>query len=75
MSDSQNNQFDKSDLDLDPMTLVLKLALDMIKMYHHTTNKVYMSGHSKVVAQTDRQTHRHTDTQYIKTLPSRIRGL
>ena len=33
-----DNQFYKSDLDLDPMTLVLKLDLDMVKMYHHTKN-------------------------------------
>ena len=47
MSDSQNNQFYKSDLDLDPMTMALKLDLDMVKMYHHTKNDVSMSRHSK----------------------------
>ena len=42
------------------MTLILKLDLDMVKMYHHTTNKVSMSTASKVIARTD--TDRHTDT-------------
>ena len=39
-SNSQDNQFYKSDLDrnLDIMTLVLKLDLDMVKIYHHTKN-------------------------------------
>ena len=39
------------------MTLILKLDLDMVKMYHHTKNEVSMSRHSKVIAQTDTQTH------------------
>ena len=75
-SNSQNDQFYKSDLDLDPMTLVLKLDLDMARMYPHTKNEVSMSRHSKVIARTDTQTHtqtqRHTDS--MKTLPSRMRG-
>ena len=50
------------------MTLVLKLDLDMVKMYHHTKNEVYMSRLSKVIARTD------TQTDSMKTLPSRIRG-
>ena len=58
------------------MSSVLKLDLDIIKMYHHTKNEVSMSRHSKVIVQTDRQTHtrthRHTDS--MKTLPSCIRG-
>ena len=32
--------FHSFDLDLDPMTLVLKLDLDMVKMYLHTQNEV-----------------------------------
>ena len=28
------------DFDLDPMTLILKLGLDMVMMYLHTKNKV-----------------------------------
>ena len=43
------------------MTLVLKLDLDMVKMYHHTKNEVSMLRHSKVIVQTD--THTHIDTQ------------
>ena len=63
-SDSQNNQFYKSDLD--PMTLILKLDLDIVKMYHHTKNEVSLSRHSKVKARTDRHTDRHIDS--MKTL-------
>ena len=48
----------KSDLDLDPMTLVLKHDLDIIKMYHHTKNEVSMSRHLKVIARMDRHTDR-----------------
>ena len=66
----QNDQFYKSDLDLG--TLVLKLNLDMVKMYHYTKNEDSISRHSKVVACTDTQTDTHTDR--MKTLPSRIRG-
>ena len=62
MSNSQNNQFYQSDLDLDlhPMTLVLKHELDMIKMYHHAKNKVFMSRRSKVIARKDTQTETQT---------------
>ena len=66
------------------MTLILKLNLDMVKIYHHTKNEVFMSRHLKVIAQTDTQTHRqthtqtdqqtHTHTDSMKTLPSHIRG-
>ena len=51
MSNSQNSQFYKSDLDLDPMMLVLKCKLDMVKMYYHAKNEASMSRHSKVIAQ------------------------
>ena len=47
------------------MTLILKLDPDIVKMYHHTKNEVSMSTASKVISQTDRQTHTHT----MKTLP------
>ena len=53
------------DLDLDPMTLVLKLDLDMVKMYLHTKNKVPSYSGSKVIAWTDRQ----TDSSEIITYP------
>ena len=47
------------------MILVLKLDLDMVKMYHYTKNEVSMLLHSKVIVR-----HRHiytdgqTDRQY-----------
>ena len=37
------------DLDLDPMTLVLKLDLDIIKMYVCTKNEVPIFNGSKVI--------------------------
>ena len=47
------------------MTVILKLDLDMVKMYLHTKNEVSMSSSSKVIVwtdrNTDRQTYRHTD--------------
>ena len=57
-SNSQNGQFYKSDLDL--MTLVLTLDLDMIKMYHHTKNEVSVMAFKSysLYRHTDRQTHR-----------------
>ena len=45
----QQSEFYKTDLDLDAMTLELKLDLDKINMYHHTKNKFFMSKHSKVI--------------------------
>ena len=32
------------------MTLILKLDLDIVKMYHHTKNEVSMLTASKVIA-------------------------
>ena len=52
--------------DLDSMTLVLKLDLDMVKMYLHTQNEVPSYSISKVIAWTDRQTHTQTDSSEIK---------
>ena len=50
------------------LTLILKLDLDIVKMYHHTKNEVSMSTGSKVIAeQTHTQIDTHTDT--MKTLP------
>ena len=51
--------------DLDPMTLILKLDLDMVRMYYHTKNEVSMLTTSKVIA----QTHTHTHTTKILSLP------
>ena len=61
----KSQKFFSYDLDLDPMTLILKLNLDMVQMYLHAKNEVSMSRGSKVIAwtdrNTDRQEHRHTD--------------
>ena len=42
---NQNNQFYQSDLELDLMTLVLKLNLDVIKIYYHTLAD--LGGHAR----------------------------
>ena len=66
VSESQNSLFYQNNLDLDPMALILKLDLDIVKMYHHAKSEVSRSLHSKVIACTDterdRQTHTHTHT-------------
>ena len=51
------------DLDLDPMTLILKLDLNMVKMYLYTENEVPSCSSSKVIAWTDRQTDTQRDRQ------------
>ena len=59
--------FGTSDLDFDPMTLILKLDLDMVVTY---LNKVKVKGltsyglemHTDRRTTTDGQTHRHTQT-------------
>ena len=64
-------------LNIDLVTLILKLVLDMVKMQHHTKNKVSRSTAPEVIAQTDAQTdthththaHTHTHTHTTKTLP------
>ena len=68
------------DLDFGPMTLALKLDLDMVLIYHCAKKKVSVLSASKITARTDTQTHRYTDkqadrhTDTTKTLPLRIRG-
>ena len=51
------------------MTLILKVDLDMVKMYLHTKNEVSMLRGSKVIAWTDRntdtQTDRHDQKHYL----------
>ena len=42
--------FHTFDLDLDPITLIFKLDLDMVKMYLHTKNEVPSYSSSKVTA-------------------------
>ena len=49
------------------MILVLKLDLDMIKMYHYTENQILNYGGSKVITRTDRHTDRQTDPTEIIT--------
>ena len=67
------------DLGLDPITLILKLDLDMIQMYHHTENEVSRLNASKVIPeqihtqththrQTDKQTDTHTNTHRPKNI-------
>ena len=51
-----------SDLDLDQMTLILKLDLNDINIEHYTKNDVSLSTHSKVISQTGRQTYRHYES-------------
>ena len=60
----KKSPFYQSDLDLDPMTLILKLDLDMVKMSYFIKNAVSILRHSKVLAQRD--THAHTHRQYEK---------
>ena len=47
------------------MTLILKLDLDMVKMYLDTTNEVSMSSSSKVIAWTDTQTDKTENITYL----------
>ena len=56
------------------MTLILKFALDMVKIYHHTKNEVSMSNTSKVIAGTDRQTDRQTDRHHGNIIYPRTGG-
>ena len=58
MSKQQNWSFPGDGLD--PMTLILKFDLDIVKMYHHIKKEFSMSTVSKVVARLDRQTHTQT---------------
>ena len=50
LKDGENMMFYSFDLDIDPMTLVLKLDLDMVTMYLHTKNEVPSYSGSKVIA-------------------------
>ena len=53
-------KFYSCDLDLDSITLVLKLDLDIVKMYISTKNEVPSISGSNVIALTDTQTDRQT---------------
>ena len=52
------------DLDLDPMTLIYELDVNILKMYLHTNNELLDEGfqQSEHHRQTDRQTDTHTHT-------------
>ena len=52
-----------------PLTLTLKLDLDMVKMYYHTKNGVSVSTASKVIVWTNRQTDTHTHATKRFPLP------
>ena len=54
-------KFYEFDLDLDPMTLILKLDLDIVKRYVCTKNEASTLNGSKVIAWTDTQTETQTD--------------
>ena len=43
--------------------MILKLDLDLIKIYLHAKNEVLSYSSSKVIVQTDRHSDRQTDTQ------------
>ena len=63
---SKINIFPLDDLDLDPITLKLKLDLDMVKMQHHTKNKKFsMLTGSKVIAWTDTQTNKKHNEKHL----------
>ena len=51
------------------MTLILKLNLDMVRMYLHTKNEVSVSSSSKVIVCTDGHTDRQTDMTENMTYP------
>ena len=44
----KQKSFLPNDLAFDPMTLVLKLDPDMVRIYHHTKNEASMSKHSNI---------------------------
>ena len=52
---------------------MLKLYLDMVKMYLYRENEIPSCSGSKATMQTDRQAGRQTETQ-LKLLPIHKRG-
>ena len=62
----QMNLTFNSDLDFDSMTLILKLDLDMIRMYVCSKNEVLTFSGLKVIVWTDTQMGRQTQ---LKLLP------
>ena len=74
MANKENSQkivFHSCDLNLDPMTLIYELDLDIMEMYLYAKNEVPSSKHSKVIARTHTHTHTHT---LLKTLSSAFAG-
>jgi len=68
---TRQTHFSACDLDLDPMTLIHELGLDIVKMYPRTEKEVFRSRLSEVIGQTrqtDRQTDRRDWTHYYATL-------
>ena len=61
------------DLELGPVTLVLKLDLDMVVTYLHAKHQVNRSSDSKVIIRIHKQTARQTDRGKTFTCP-KIRG-
>ena len=53
----------KFDLDFDPMTLILKLDLDIVKRDVCTKNEASTFNSSKIITWTDRYTDRQIDGQ------------
>ena len=53
----QNVKFNSFDLDLDVMILVLKVDLNIVKMYEYTEKEIRAFSSSKVIAWTGRQTY------------------
>ena len=60
-------QFYWFDLDPDPMTLLLKFDLDIVKIYMCTKNEFPTFNGSKVITWTDTQTDTKTDSTEIIT--------
>ena len=56
------------------MNLVLKLDLDMAKIYHHVKSEVSLSTHSKVTGQKDKHTDTTTHCVPTSFSPYLIRG-
>ena len=54
------------------MTLVLRLGLDVIKMYHHTKNEVSLSRYSEAIAQTDTQTDTQADSMKKRSVRNQV---
>ena len=68
--------FVNNDLDLDPMTFISELDLDIIVTYLQAKNEVNRSSGSGVRARNDTQTHRQTDrqTDMSETITYPLRG-